>query len=97
MMHDETHCHYTCHINYRKGWQSHIWQWHFQSFVINDSHLLETVRSVVLIPVTSGLPNKLMAGCGRMSVAILKEWFMAIPENLSGGESAPRDLEDQFL
>ncbi len=46
---------YTLRINSREGWQGHLWQERFHSFVMDDSHLLAAVRYVEMNPVRAGL------------------------------------------
>lgn len=52
------HHRYAQHINNRHGWQGHLWQERFHSFVMDENHLLAAVRYVELNPVRAGL-------CGR--------------------------------
>ena len=51
----EAHRRYTRHINCREGWQGHLWQERFHSFVMDQRHLLAAVRYVELNPVRAGL------------------------------------------
>ena len=46
---------YTLRINKREGWQGHLWQERFHSFVMDDSHLLAAVRYVEMNPVRAGI------------------------------------------
>lgn len=52
------HHRYARYINERHGWQGHLWQERFHSFVMDENHLLAAVRYVELNPVRAGL-------CGR--------------------------------
>lgn len=49
------HRRYTRHVNFREGWRGHLWQERFHSFVMDERHLLATVRYVELNPVRAGL------------------------------------------
>lgn len=51
----EAHRLYTCMINFREGWRGHLWQERFHSFVMDERHLMATVRYVELNPVTAKL------------------------------------------
>ena len=51
----ETHRRYTRHINSREGWRGHLWQERFHSFIMDEDHLLSTVRYVEMSPVAAGL------------------------------------------
>jgi putative transposase len=51
----EAHRHYTRRINFREGWRGYLWQGRFQSFVMDEQHLLAAVRYVELNPVRAGL------------------------------------------
>ena len=46
---------YTLCINKREGWQGHLWQERFHSFVMDDSHLLAAIRYVEMNPVRAGI------------------------------------------
>ncbi len=46
---------YTLAINAREGWQGHLWQERFHSFVMDEAHLLAAVRYTELNPVRAGL------------------------------------------
>jgi putative transposase len=50
-----THRRYAFRINRRNGWQGHLWQERFHSFVMDEQHLLAAVRYVELNPVRAGL------------------------------------------
>jgi putative transposase len=50
-----THHRYALRINERNGWQGHLWQERFHSFVMDEAHLLAAVRYVELNPVRAGL------------------------------------------
>lgn len=47
----EAHRRYTRHINFREGWQGHLWQGRVASFPMDESYLLGAVRYVELNPV----------------------------------------------
>ena len=51
----EAHRRYTRRVNLREGWQGHLWQERFHSFVMDEPHLLATVRYIELNPVRAGL------------------------------------------
>ena len=51
----ETHRRYTRRINFREGWRGYLWQGRFSSFVMDNDHLLATVRYIALNPVRAGL------------------------------------------
>ncbi|MGI9271515.1 MAG: REP-associated tyrosine transposase [Woeseiaceae bacterium] len=51
----ETHGEYARRINQREGWQGHLWQERYHSFVMDENHLLATVRYVERNPVRAGL------------------------------------------
>lgn len=51
----EAHSDYARRINQREGWQGHLWQERYHSFVMDEAHLLATVRYVELNPVRAGL------------------------------------------
>jgi putative transposase len=51
----EAHRRYTRRINSREGWQGHLWQGRFASFVMDEDHLLTAARYVELNPVRGGL------------------------------------------
>jgi len=42
-------------INSRNGWQGHLWQERFHSFVMDEPHLIAAVRYIELNPVRAGL------------------------------------------
>lgn len=46
---------YAVAINAREGWQGHLWQERYHSFVMDDEHLLEATRYIELNPVRAGL------------------------------------------
>ena len=50
-----THLRYTRRINVREEWRGHLWQERFHSCVLDEHHLLATVRYVELNPVRAGL------------------------------------------
>ena len=51
----EVHRHYSRHINFRENWKGHLWQERFHSFVMDERHLMATVRYVELNPVKAKL------------------------------------------
>ncbi len=51
----EAHRRYTLMVNRRHGWQGHLWQGRFRSFVMDDRHALAASRYVELNPVRGGL------------------------------------------
>jgi len=51
----EAHRRYTRFVNFREDWRGHLWQERFHSCVMDEHHLLATVRYVELNPVTAGL------------------------------------------
>ena len=51
----EAHRRYTRYINFREGWRGHLWQERFHSFVMDESHLLSTVRFVERNPIVANL------------------------------------------
>lgn len=51
----QAHCTYARVINAREGWQGHLWQERFHSYVMDERHLLAAVRYTELNPVRAGL------------------------------------------
>jgi putative transposase len=51
----EAHRRYTLAVNQREGWQGHLWQGRFRSFVMDERHTLAAARYVELNPVRAGL------------------------------------------
>jgi len=51
----KTHACYALQINQEHGWQGHLWQERFHSFVMDEEHLLAAARYVELNPVRAGL------------------------------------------
>jgi putative transposase len=47
----EAHKTYAREINRRNGWQGHLWQERFRSFVMDEEHLMAAVRYIELNPV----------------------------------------------
>ena len=45
-------------INRREGWKGCLWQGRFASFPMDDKHLYEASRYVLLNPVRAGLSNR---------------------------------------
>ncbi len=54
----DAHLRYTRRINFREGWRGHLWQERFHSFVMDERHLLATVRYTELNPVRAGLCSR---------------------------------------
>ena len=52
------HGEYARRVNRREGWQGHLWQERFHSFVLDENYLLATVRYVELNPVRAGLCSR---------------------------------------
>ena len=53
-----THGCYAHRINLEHGWQGHLWQERFRSFVMDEDHLLAAARYVELNPVRAGLCSR---------------------------------------
>jgi len=51
----EAHRRYTLRVNAREGWRGHLWQGRFDSFPMDEQHLLAAVRYVERNPVAAGL------------------------------------------
>jgi len=51
----DAHRRYTRHVNFREGWRGHLWQERFHSVVMDDNHLIATVRYTELNPVRARL------------------------------------------
>ena len=51
----EAHRRYTTEVNRREGWQGHLWQGRFASFVMDERHTLAAARYIELNPVRAGL------------------------------------------
>lgn len=51
----QSHRTYALEINRRDGWQGHLWQERYHSFVMDEEHLLAAVRYVETNPVRAGL------------------------------------------
>lgn len=49
------HHRYAREINKRNGWQGHLWQERFHSYVMDEEHLFAAVRYIELNPVRAGL------------------------------------------
>jgi len=54
----EAHRRYTGKINKRQGWTGHLWQGRFYSNPMDESHLIQVLRYVLLNPVRAGLCQK---------------------------------------
>jgi putative transposase len=48
---DEAHRRYTRRINFRQHWQRHLWQERFDSFSMDETHLLAASRYIEINPV----------------------------------------------
>jgi putative transposase len=51
----KAHRAYAAIVNARQGWQGHLWQERFHSYVMDEEHLLSAVRYVEMNPVRAGL------------------------------------------
>lgn len=51
----EAHRRYTLRVNSREGWQGHLWQGRFASFVMDESHLISAARYIERNPVEASL------------------------------------------
>ena len=51
----EAHVQYTRRINLREDWKGHLWQARFGSSVLDENHLIATVRYIERNPVRAGL------------------------------------------
>jgi putative transposase len=51
----EAHRRYTRRVNLREGWQGHLWQERFHSFMMDEPHLLAAARYLENNPVRAGL------------------------------------------
>jgi putative transposase len=51
----DAHRRYTNHINWRHGWTGHLWQGRFRSAAMDEDHMAEAVRYVLLNPVRARL------------------------------------------
>jgi putative transposase len=54
----ETHRHYSLHIHERFGWSGYLWQGRFASTPMDETHVFQAARYVLLNPVRAGLVNK---------------------------------------
>ena len=54
----ETHRRYTQQVNQREGWQGHLWQDRFKSYVMDQPYLLAAVRYIEMNPVHAGLVKR---------------------------------------
>jgi putative transposase len=52
-----THSEYARRINKREGWQGHLWQERFHSFVMDENHTIAAARYIEKNPVRAGLCN----------------------------------------
>ena len=55
----DLHRRYTGAINARHGWTGHLWQGRFASVAMDEHHLLDAVRYVLLNPLRAGLVEAL--------------------------------------
>lgn len=51
----EAHRRYTRMINFREGWQGHLWQGRFASCIMDEKHLIACAKYIELNPVRAGL------------------------------------------
>jgi putative transposase len=51
----EAHKRYSNRINFREGWQGHLWQGRFFSNALDEAYLLTTTRYIEMNPVYAGL------------------------------------------
>jgi putative transposase len=51
----ETHCAYTRMINFKKGWQGHLWQGRFFSVPMDDEYFIKCVQYIELNPVRANI------------------------------------------
>lgn len=58
MFFSDAHRRYTRRVNFREGWQGHLWQERFHSSVMDERYLLTAVRYAELNPVRAGLCNR---------------------------------------
>lgn len=58
MFFSEAHRRYTRRVNFREGWQGHLWQERFHSSVMDERYLLTAVRYAELNPVRAGLCDR---------------------------------------
>jgi putative transposase len=54
----DSHRRYTNYINWRNGWSGHLWQGRFGSVAMDEDHLAEAARYVLLNPVRAGLVKR---------------------------------------
>jgi putative transposase len=54
----DAHRRYTNYINWRHGWTGHLWQGRFGSAAMDEDHLAEAARYVLLNPVRAGLTKR---------------------------------------
>jgi putative transposase len=54
----EAHRRYTRRINFREGWQGHLWQERFSSFVMDERYLLACARYIENNPVRAKLAKR---------------------------------------
>jgi hypothetical protein len=48
---DEAHRRYSRMINFREGWRGYLWQGRFSSFVVDEAHLIASIRYIERDPV----------------------------------------------
>lgn len=51
----EAHRRYALKVNKREGWTGHLWQERFESFPMDEPHVMAAIRYVLLNPVRAGL------------------------------------------
>ncbi len=54
----EAHRRYTRHINFKKGWRSHLWQGRFASYPMDEVYLMVAARYIELNQVKARLVSK---------------------------------------
>jgi len=53
----EAHRRYSRMINFREGWRGYLWQGRFSSFVMDEAHLIASIRYIERNPVRAKLVN----------------------------------------
>ena len=54
----EAHCRYRRRVNFREGWEGHLWQGCFASHVMDERYLLACARYIENNPVRAGLADR---------------------------------------
>ncbi len=76
----EVHRRYACLVNFRSGWQGHLWQERFHSYPMDEAHLYEAVRYIELNPVKAKLvssPEKYLWSSAPSRVSTKKDPLLA--------------------